>query len=143
MTANKMQLIILFIERKNITLFWLKKQENTTSVRRRVIELAEQQNDLETYKTLNDDFTKRLEDVNRYQDGKEVGDKMPILESPHAPSRKPVLVETNENEHDENNMESEEEAEKEEETSVKQELVKITPNAVNTKKKNKRRSKKK
>ncbi|PKK57644.1 hypothetical protein RhiirC2_797667 [Rhizophagus irregularis] len=133
MTANKMQLIILFIGYR----------KNTTSVRRRVIELAEQQNDLEIYKTLNDDFTKRLDDVNRYQDGKEVGDKRPILESPHALSCKPVLVETNENEHDENNMELEEEAEEEEETSVKQESVKIMPNAVNTKKKNKRRSKKK
>ncbi|PKY48308.1 hypothetical protein RhiirA4_524887 [Rhizophagus irregularis] len=65
---------------------WLTKQENMLNLRKRVIELAEQQNDLDSgeYWTLNDDFTKRLEDVNRYQDEKETGDKRPILESPSA-----------------------------------------------------------
>ncbi|PKY63516.1 hypothetical protein RhiirA4_492733 [Rhizophagus irregularis] len=72
------------------------------NLRKRVIELAEQQNDLDSgeYWTLNDDFTKRLEDVNRYQDEKETGDKRPILESPSAPARKPILVDANENSDD-------------------------------------------
>ncbi|PKY48877.1 hypothetical protein RhiirA4_526293 [Rhizophagus irregularis] len=81
---------------------WLTKQENMLSLRKRVIELAEQQNDLDSgeYWTLNDNFTKRLEDVNRYQDEKETGNKRPILESPPAPARKPILVEANENSDD-------------------------------------------
>ncbi|PKY46582.1 hypothetical protein RhiirA4_461477 [Rhizophagus irregularis] len=75
-----------------------------------VIELAEQQNNNnEDYWTLNDDFTKRLEDVNRYQDEKEAGDKRPILESPPAPARKPVLVDVNEEESSDDRSESEKE----------------------------------
>ncbi|PKY55491.1 hypothetical protein RhiirA4_474981 [Rhizophagus irregularis] len=91
---------------------WLTKQENMLNLRKRVIELAEQQNDLDSgeYWTLNDDFTKRLEDVNRHQDEKETGDKRPILESPPAPARKPILVDVNE-ESDEGSEDKEDEKE--------------------------------
>ncbi|PKB92848.1 hypothetical protein RhiirA5_443164, partial [Rhizophagus irregularis] len=34
------------------------------------------------YTTLNDDFKKRLENENRHQDEKKIGEKRPILESP-------------------------------------------------------------
>lgn len=37
-----------------------------------------------------------MEDINRYQDEKEAGDKRPILESPSAPVRKPCLVDVDE-----------------------------------------------
>ncbi|PKY49349.1 hypothetical protein RhiirA4_527513 [Rhizophagus irregularis] len=95
---------------------WLAKQDNMSAMRRRVIELAEEQNNFEKYTTLNDDFTKRLEDVNRHQDEKEAGDKRPILESPSAPVRKPCLVDVNENSDDED--ESEDETVKEESGSI-------------------------
>ncbi|CAB4383684.1 unnamed protein product [Rhizophagus irregularis] len=50
---------------------------------------------------LNDDFTKRLEDVNRYQDDKEIGDKRPIMDSPPAPERMPWTVEVEDSEEEE------------------------------------------
>ncbi|CAB4436731.1 unnamed protein product [Rhizophagus irregularis] len=101
---------------------WLTKQENMLDLRKRVIELAEQQIGSETgdYWTLNDDFTKRLEDVNRYQDEKETGDKRLILESPSAPARKPVLVEVN----DESDDGSEDKEVNEEDPEPKIELEK-------------------
>lgn len=121
---------------------WLKKQANVTLVKKRVIEIAEQQNDIEQYMTLNDDFTKRLEDVNRYQDEKEVGDKRPVKESPQAPLRKSVLVDTNEDTGDESKEESEGDIAVEE---TQEETVKmIKPNATNNQqiKKKKKRGKK-
>lgn len=115
-----------------------------TTMRKRVIELAEEQNNLESYTTLNDDFTKRLEDVNRHQDEKEAGDKRPILESPSAPARKPWLVEVNESSDDGSEdageiSEHEDEMEKKEGNEVKM----IAPNARGKGKKKKKRNRKK
>ncbi|PKY52168.1 hypothetical protein RhiirA4_425070 [Rhizophagus irregularis] len=119
---------------------WLRQKDNILTLRKRVIELVEEQNIVEHYTTLNDDFTKRLEDVNRYQDEKEAGDKRPIMESPSALERKPLMVEVDENASDE----SEEEMEKEERKNGKQKSEMNTPNA-NKKdtKKNKKKNKKK
>jgi hypothetical protein len=83
---------------------WMEKQANMAKLRRRVVELAEEQNIIE-YLGLNDDFKKRLEDVNRYQDDKETGDIRPILESPAAPARKPVQVEVEDSGSEENEEE--------------------------------------
>ncbi|CAB4446294.1 unnamed protein product [Rhizophagus irregularis] len=105
---------------------------------RRVVELAEEQNIIE-YLGLNDDFKKRLEDVNRYQDDKETGDKRPILESPAAPARKPVQVEVE----DSGSEESEEEPKEEEKTQgTKKQEKKSTPNTSTQGKKKKKKSKK-
>lgn len=120
---------------------WLKKQENVTLMRKRVIELAEEQN----YTTLNEDFTKRLEDVNRYQDEKEAGDKRPILKSPSAPARKPWKVEVNENLDD--GSEKEEEGLEQEEIMETKEAKKgekdTPPNARGKGKKKKKKKKRK
>lgn len=127
---------------------WMAEQKNMTSVRRRIVELAEQQNltsPTEEYWSLNDDVTKRLEDVNRYQDEKETKDKRPILESPSAPARKPVSVIVDENASDEGEEEKNTESENEDKDSKKEatEAEKTTTNTNKTKKKrNKRRNKK-
>ncbi|CAB4426150.1 unnamed protein product [Rhizophagus irregularis] len=118
------------------------------SVRKRVIELAEQQNDLSgEYWTLNDDFTKRLEDVNRYQDEKESGEKRPILESPSAPARKPILVDVNEDSDDgseekedkDENCEANTELEKEESSTKAPETLSKTQLKKKKKRENRRK----
>ncbi|PKY61792.1 hypothetical protein RhiirA4_487274 [Rhizophagus irregularis] len=128
---------------------WMTKQENMLSVRKRVIELAEQQSDLDSgeYWTLNDDFTKRLEDVNRYQDEKETGDKRPILESPSAPARKPVLVDVSDDSDD--GREEEEDKEEDREPNIEPEKEESSTKApvilskTQMKKKKKRENRKK
>ncbi|PKY50676.1 hypothetical protein RhiirA4_467270 [Rhizophagus irregularis] len=67
---------------------WMQKENNFLLLRKKIISLAEQNEFQLEYTTLNNDFTKRLKDENRYQDEKEVGDKRPILESPSLSSRK-------------------------------------------------------
>ncbi|PKY62603.1 hypothetical protein RhiirA4_489343 [Rhizophagus irregularis] len=52
------------------------------TIGRRVISLAEQNDIVRLYTTLNDGFEQRLKDENRYQDKKEIGDKRPIFDSP-------------------------------------------------------------
>ncbi|PKK56038.1 hypothetical protein RhiirC2_800888 [Rhizophagus irregularis] len=91
------------------------------------------------YTTLNDDFTKRLKDENRYQDNKDVGDKRPILESPSPPERKPWLV------MDEGDSSSEDEGMKEEaeKQMKKEENEEASPNSTPTKKKKKKKKKNK
>ncbi|PKY54470.1 hypothetical protein RhiirA4_473300 [Rhizophagus irregularis] len=108
--------------------------------------MAEDNDILSGYITLNDEFTQRLKDENRYQDSKEIGDKRPILESPSPPTRKPWLVEdvestTSEKEDEEEDKEEEKEAGKDAE--VNREIEKGSPNPKATKKKNKRKNKKK
>ncbi|PKB99006.1 hypothetical protein RhiirA5_463007 [Rhizophagus irregularis] len=94
------------------------------------------------YTTLNDDFTKRLKDENRYQDNKDVGDKRPILESPSPPERKPWLVmdEGDSSSEDDEGEGMKEEAEKQ---MKKEENEKALPNSTPTKKKKKKKKKKK
>ncbi|CAB4420689.1 unnamed protein product [Rhizophagus irregularis] len=86
-----------------------KQEEQELEGQEEVSKCGTTNNNNEDYWTLNDDFTKRLEDVNRYQDEKEAGDKRPILESPPAPARKPVLVDVNEEESSDDRSESEKE----------------------------------
>ncbi|PKK74084.1 hypothetical protein RhiirC2_775259 [Rhizophagus irregularis] len=71
----------------------MSKDDNKKLLRTRVIRSAENNDIFLRYTTLNDDFTKRMKDENRYQNNKELGDKRLILESPTPPERKPWLVE--------------------------------------------------
>ncbi|PKY50739.1 hypothetical protein RhiirA4_531170 [Rhizophagus irregularis] len=57
-------------------------KKNFFQIGRRVINLAEQNDIMRLYTTLNDGFEQRLKDENRYQDKKEIGDKRPIFDSP-------------------------------------------------------------
>ncbi|POG64890.1 hypothetical protein GLOIN_2v1880975 [Rhizophagus irregularis DAOM 181602=DAOM 197198] len=93
------------------------------------------------YTSLNDGFTKRLEDVNRYQDEKETGDKRPILESPSAPERKSVLVEINEDTSVKSEEEMDEEATKKENGNTEPVTNKSATNNKDKKKKNKNKKK--
>ncbi|PKY62134.1 hypothetical protein RhiirA4_449956 [Rhizophagus irregularis] len=98
------------------------------------VEEAQEEQQLEGEKELH-----KLEDVNRYQDDKETGDKRPILESPAAPARKPVQVEVE----DSGSEESEEEPKEEEKTQgTKKQEKKSTPNTSTQGKKKKKKSKK-
>ncbi|CAB4393424.1 unnamed protein product [Rhizophagus irregularis] len=54
---------------------------NLGTVKRRIIEAAE------GHAILNDEFSQRMDDINRYQDNKGIGDKGPMLESPSVPDR--------------------------------------------------------
>lgn len=90
---------------------------------------------------MNDGFTKRLEDVNRYQDEKETGDKRPILESPSAPERKSVLVEINEDTSVKSEEEMDEEATKKENGNTEPVTNKSATNNKDKKKKNKNKKK--
>ncbi|PKY56435.1 hypothetical protein RhiirA4_507245 [Rhizophagus irregularis] len=56
--------------------------QSFTRIGERVIDLAEQNDIVKLYTTLNDGFERRLRDENRYQDKKEIGDKRPLLDSP-------------------------------------------------------------
>ncbi|PKC01575.1 hypothetical protein RhiirA5_456152 [Rhizophagus irregularis] len=57
-------------------------KNNFFLVGNKIISLAEQTRIFQEYTTLNDDFKKRLENENRYQDEKKIGEKRPMLESP-------------------------------------------------------------
>ncbi|PKK66399.1 hypothetical protein RhiirC2_784830 [Rhizophagus irregularis] len=52
---------------------WIQKENNYLLLGKKIISLAEQNEILLEYTTLNNDFTKRLKDENRYQDNKEKG----------------------------------------------------------------------
>lgn len=71
------------------------KKNNFFLLGQKVISLAEKNNIMKAYTTLNDDFKQRLKNENRYQDEKEVGEKRPILESP-SPTRTSESLETEE-----------------------------------------------
>ncbi|CAB4445789.1 unnamed protein product [Rhizophagus irregularis] len=80
---------------------WMQKENNYLLLGKKIISLAEQNEILLEYTTLNNDFTKRLKDNNRYQDEKEVGDKRPIWESPSPSTTKTAwLIDMSENEED-------------------------------------------
>ncbi|EXX54305.1 hypothetical protein RirG_235810 [Rhizophagus irregularis DAOM 197198w] len=61
---------------------WAMDKNNFFLVGNKIISLAEQTRIFQEYTTLNDDFKKRLENENRYQDEKKIGEKRPMLESP-------------------------------------------------------------
>ncbi|PKY60410.1 hypothetical protein RhiirA4_484082 [Rhizophagus irregularis] len=109
--------------------------------RKKIISLAEQNEILLEYIMLNNDFTKRLKDENRYQDNKEIGNKKPILELLFPPSRKLWLIEDN---NSTSKIKDEDENE-EEETEGKEitETEKASSNSGKKNKKNKRKKKKK
>ncbi|PKK55459.1 hypothetical protein RhiirC2_802325, partial [Rhizophagus irregularis] len=48
----------------------------------KIISLVEKSKIFQEYTTLNENFKQRLENKNRYQDEKKIGEKRPILESP-------------------------------------------------------------
>ncbi|CAB4431943.1 unnamed protein product [Rhizophagus irregularis] len=88
---------------------WMQKENNYLLLGKKIISLAEQNEILLEYTTLNNDFTKRLKDNNRYQDEKEVGDKRPILESPAPPTTTAWLIDMSENEEDQKDEKKNEE----------------------------------
>ncbi|CAB4418750.1 unnamed protein product [Rhizophagus irregularis] len=88
---------------------WMQKENNYLLLGKKIISLAEQNEILLEYTTLNNDFTKRLKDNNRYQDEKEVGDKRPIFESPAPPITTAWLIDMSENEEDQKDEKKNEE----------------------------------
>ncbi|PKK60563.1 hypothetical protein RhiirC2_793138 [Rhizophagus irregularis] len=58
------------------------KPNNFFRLKQKIISLAEKSKIFQEYTTLNDNFKKRLENENHYQDVKKVREKRPILESP-------------------------------------------------------------
>ncbi|PKY63367.1 hypothetical protein RhiirA4_492031 [Rhizophagus irregularis] len=120
---------------------WMQKENNYLLLGKKIISLAEQNEILLEYTTLNNDFTKRLKDNNRYQDEKEVGDKRPILESPSPSTTKTAwLIDMSENEEDEIQEDAEID---EEEKPAKNKDMTINNNKPNPSKKKKRKGKKK
>ncbi|PKK69873.1 hypothetical protein RhiirC2_831153 [Rhizophagus irregularis] len=67
-----------WMEAKN----WALEKNNFFRLGQKIISLAEKSKIFQEYTTLNENFTKRLENENRYQDEKKIGEKRPILESP-------------------------------------------------------------
>lgn len=63
------------------------KENNFLLLEQKIISLAEQNEILQEYTTLNNDFQKRL-DENYMTDEREIGEKRPILESPCAENSK-------------------------------------------------------
>ncbi|GBC30853.2 hypothetical protein GLOIN_2v1881393 [Rhizophagus irregularis DAOM 181602=DAOM 197198] len=61
---------------------WAMERNNFFHLGQRIISLAEQTKIFQEYTTMNDNFKQRLENENRYQDEKKIGEKRPILESP-------------------------------------------------------------
>ncbi|PKK59598.1 hypothetical protein RhiirC2_820663 [Rhizophagus irregularis] len=68
---------------------------------RRVISLAEQNDIIRLYTTLNDGFEQRLKDENRYQEDKKVGQKRPIFDSPMKSESEPSDTEDSESDSEE------------------------------------------
>ncbi|PKY55447.1 hypothetical protein RhiirA4_504256 [Rhizophagus irregularis] len=88
---------------------WMNEEKNYLILAKKVIIRAENHGLFQVFTEMNEDFSRRLEDENRYQDNKEIGDKRPILESPEVPEREPWLV----------TAEGSEEEEDEEEEKIK------------------------
>ncbi|PKY58045.1 hypothetical protein RhiirA4_479610 [Rhizophagus irregularis] len=64
---------------------WMLQEANYLIVAKKIIVRTENHGLFQEFAEMNEDFSKRLEDENRYQDNKEIGEKRPILESPEAP----------------------------------------------------------
>ncbi|PKY56035.1 hypothetical protein RhiirA4_476009 [Rhizophagus irregularis] len=94
---------------------WMRKEENYLVLAKKIITTTENHGLFQHFTALNEDFLKRLEDENRYQDNKEIGDKRPILESPEAPEQVPWMVAAEESEEEEDTIEDEKNVEEEEE----------------------------
>ncbi|POG73962.1 hypothetical protein GLOIN_2v1771953 [Rhizophagus irregularis DAOM 181602=DAOM 197198] len=65
---------------------WAMEKNNFFHVGNTIISLVEQNKIMEKYTTLNDNFTKRLKDENRYKNDNEIGEKRVALESPSRES---------------------------------------------------------
>ncbi|CAB4481849.1 unnamed protein product [Rhizophagus irregularis] len=61
---------------------WAMERNNFFHLGQKIISLAEQTKIFQEYTTMNDNFKQRLENENRYQDEKKIGEKRPILKSP-------------------------------------------------------------
>ncbi|PKK61222.1 hypothetical protein RhiirC2_817136 [Rhizophagus irregularis] len=61
---------------------WALEKNNFFRLGQKIISLAEKSKIFQEYTTLNENFKQRLENENRYQDEKKIGEKRPILESP-------------------------------------------------------------
>ncbi|UZO01951.1 uncharacterized protein OCT59_020457 [Rhizophagus irregularis] len=61
---------------------WAMEKNNFFHLGQKIIRLAEKTKIFQEYTTMNDNFKQRLENENRYQDEKKIGEKRPILESP-------------------------------------------------------------
>ncbi|GET59600.1 hypothetical protein GLOIN_2v1881393 [Rhizophagus irregularis DAOM 181602=DAOM 197198] len=61
---------------------WALEKNNFFLLGQKIISLAEKSKIFQEYTTLNENFKQRLENENRYQDEKKIGEKRPILESP-------------------------------------------------------------
>ncbi|PKC52307.1 hypothetical protein RhiirA1_481812 [Rhizophagus irregularis] len=61
---------------------WALEKNNFFRLGQKIISLAEKSKIFQEYTTLNDNFKQRLENENRYQDEKKIGEKRPLLESP-------------------------------------------------------------
>uniref|UniRef100_U9UPP4 Uncharacterized protein n=2 Tax=Rhizophagus irregularis TaxID=588596 RepID=U9UPP4_RHIID len=61
---------------------WAMDKNNFFLVGNKIISLAEKMKIFLEYTTLNDNFKQRLENNNRYQDDKKIGEKRPLLEFP-------------------------------------------------------------
>jgi hypothetical protein len=121
---------------------WMREEDNYLILAKKIIFRAENNGLFQVFAEMNEDFTKRLEDENRYQDNKEIGNKRPIFESPEAPERAPWLVEDEgSTEEIKNNKEEEEKDEDEVEETDKTETN--NKPVLTKKKKNKRKGKKK
>ncbi|PKK62303.1 hypothetical protein RhiirC2_783028 [Rhizophagus irregularis] len=83
---------------------WALKPNNFFRIGQRIISLAEKSKIFQEYTTLNDNFKQRLENKNRYQDEKNIGEKRPILESP---SKRSDLADEDEEEEDDDEEEEE------------------------------------
>ncbi|PKY60950.1 hypothetical protein RhiirA4_485300 [Rhizophagus irregularis] len=90
---------------------WMRKDENYLILAKKIIVKTENHGLFQIFVEMNEDFTKRLEDENRYQDNKEIGAKRPILESPEVPERAPWMVATEGSEEEEDKSEEEEKPE--------------------------------
>ncbi|PKK62053.1 hypothetical protein RhiirC2_815548 [Rhizophagus irregularis] len=114
---------------------WALEKNNFFRIGQKIISLAEKSKIFQEYTTLNDNFTKRLENENRYQDDKKIGEKRPILESPSKWSDL-------EDEEERNKILSPSVNEEKEEDEAEEEEV-VEPKASPSKKNNGKKKKKK
>ncbi|CAB4403152.1 unnamed protein product [Rhizophagus irregularis] len=123
---------------------WMNEEKNYLILAKKVIIRAENHGLFQVFTEMNEDFSKRLEDENRYQDNKEIGDKRPILESPEVPEREPWLVtaegsEEEEDEEEGNKKNIEDQKEEKEKEIEEKNLNKSDPAKIKEEKKKKKK----
>uniref|UniRef100_U9UPI9 Uncharacterized protein n=4 Tax=Rhizophagus irregularis TaxID=588596 RepID=U9UPI9_RHIID len=135
---------------------WALEKNNFFRLEQKIISLVEKSKIFQEYTTLNDNFKQRLENENRYQDEKKIGEKRPILESPSKWSyiedeeernkafkafylekrQQELIPSTSTIQYKEEDEENEEEAAEEEKLELKTSPSKKTSGRKKTKKKN-------